>query len=191
MGKDKSSKRSTKRMPTIDEKKQYEKARRELLEILKIRIPSVIEYENYFEENHLNEIIPAVHGWFGICATCFKPLKSEGKDLNQLDTKKCEKTKYKQPCYILGKRCGDIQLNGIKCRNLGKQLKAERLKAGIIIKEKARQYKPDPINERWHFLRRYLYRIDYREDKKYCSNKCKKTAQNKRNYTASILKSSS
>lgn len=176
MGKEKSSKRITRKYPTKEEVEQYEKARRELLEILKVRIPSVIEYEEYFEKHKLNEIILSVLGWVGICENCFKLLNPEGKDLNKLDTKKCEKTKSNQKCYILGKRCRDIQLKGRRCRNLDEELS---------------KWEHDPINIRWHFLRDYLFYIDIREAKKYCSVKCQKQAQNRRYYPASILKGSS
>lgn len=176
MGKEKSSKRIARKYPTKEEVEQYEKARRELSEILKFRIPSVIEYEEYFEKHNLNKIIPSVLDCIGICANCFKPLNPEGKDLNKLDTKICEKTKPNQKCYILDKRCRDIQLNERKCRNLDDELSI---------------WEHDPINIRWHFLRDYLSRKEVRLDKLYCSVKCQTQAQNKRYYTTSILKSSS
>lgn len=111
--------------------------------------------------------------------------------IERTERSSCLEIEPEQKCYILNKRCRDVKHKGRLCRNLGKQLREEYLQAGIISPEREIKYEPDPINIRRRFLQDYLFPTGVRENKEYCSVKCKRMAQNKRAYPASILKSSS
>jgi len=160
-------------LPSREDVANYERAHEELLEGVKDGIPSVQWYKQFYEKNKLSEVIPKVRGWIGICETCFALLKSEHIDIKKLTTEKCEKVKPNQECYLLGKRCRDVILKGTRCRNL-----SEKTWKGV----------GDPVSERWHFLNDYIFQLSVRKDKRYCSIKCRKEAQNKQSYFTSKLK---
>lgn len=177
--------KSISRYPTIEDVEQYNKAHKEILEKFERGFISPEKYKDFFEKHNLAELIPKVIGWGGICKNCFTILSPPRFNLPLLDTTRCEKTKPNEPCYIFSKknergktkgiRCRDVKLDNRKCRNIPEELS---------------KWEHDPISRRWHFLRDYINAQQVKSNKQYCSQKCKKQAQNKRGYISSILSDS-
>lgn len=172
---------------TIKDVEDYKKAQEALLGIFNFCIISPVVYKKFFEAHNLNELIPKVKGWIGICENCFSVLQPKPIAIGKLNTKECEKTKPNQKCYLTKKRCRDVKVNGRKCRNLGKELKEELINAGLLKKDA--DYNPDPISKRYFFFfREYSFTNQVKENQRYCSPECKKKAHNSRSNLAFKLK---
>jgi hypothetical protein len=159
------------KLPSTEDVELYNKAREKILEIFNYTFLTPERYKKFYQKYNLQELIPKVIGWIGICEICFAILQKNIKtvDLNKLnldlsgvseksrkEISSCFETKQGQRCYLLGKRCRDVKHNGKRCRD--------------ILNE----------TDKWHFLIKYLNNLPIRKTKRYCSIECRKIAQKRR-----------